>query len=597
MVGGAKTSSGSYKIGSGFTFVAKPLTFTGGSQMALYCGELGMWIGTSSQYDHPYYPVPPGGTMIVYNSSGYVTEGGSAISECSFCDVTTTVSGSGSIVVGGTDYNGRRMAGTSVTLTCSPTSGYRLKKLIVNGSTVATSNNSYTISSVQDDIAAVAYFVPTSYTVTCNSPSGGSVSFTKNGASASTPFTANVDEVIVCTATPNTDKMVQNFVVDGYVTSGGSTGPQTFTFTIYEREDDAVYNCNVSFCDRTAVADSVVGISGATFDPESETPTVPIDDATVTCNGTAVSRTNGAFLAYVGNTYVATAHAPTVFRTFGGWVNGNGELVSEAYSYGWTQGSQSVAITAAYADNPLYAENFLIGTSTSDAGTQSGTAYVAGCRATITRPSEESKVVGDVTKYLGGTRTVSVHGVSSTELPANWTFSGVYVSDTNASGGTKFYKANGASSVTFDNACDANIYAIFANGGTITPGDSDQGNSSIATGTAATGLFEWEGGASDMTMRYHSKRFVASMPMAISAARVYADGYATSSVNDVNLKVLAFQSPDTDDSRVTETTAKSQDAYRQPMRRPEKYIEVEVSAPHQVTQIAIATSMEALWQA
>ena len=105
-------------------------------------------------------------------------------------------------------------------------------------------------------------------------------------------------------------------------------------------------------------------------------------------------------------------------------------------------------------------------------------------------------------------------------------------------------------------------------------------------------IYKWEGDTVNKMASWRSKRFMASKPFNPSSARVYADAYP------VTLSIFMSSSPDA--PSLTEPTvsvyARNQDGFRLPMARPEKYIEIELSSRHDVTEAVISTSMEGLAQ-
>jgi len=105
-------------------------------------------------------------------------------------------------------------------------------------------------------------------------------------------------------------------------------------------------------------------------------------------------------------------------------------------------------------------------------------------------------------------------------------------------------------------------------------------------------IYKWEGDTVNKMASWRSKRFMASKPFNPSSARVYADAYP------VTLSIFMSSSPDAP-SALTPTVslyARSQDGFRLPMSRPEKYIEIELRSQHDVTEAVVSTSMEGLAQ-
>jgi hypothetical protein len=102
----------------------------------------------------------------------------------------------------------------------------------------------------------------------------------------------------------------------------------------------------------------------------------------------------------------------------------------------------------------------------------------------------------------------------------------------------------------------------------------------------ADAIFRWEGSADNKMLAWRSKRYVAAMPLNLSSARVYADGYP------VTLRVYTASSPDDPKTKIVAgMTVRGQCGFRLPMARPDKYVEVEVRADVAVTSVAVATSM------
>ncbi|MDX9860931.1 MAG: hypothetical protein RBS99_08425, partial [Rhodospirillales bacterium] len=105
-------------------------------------------------------------------------------------------------------------------------------------------------------------------------------------------------------------------------------------------------------------------------------------------------------------------------------------------------------------------------------------------------------------------------------------------------------------------------------------------------------VYEWEGESVTKMAVWRSKRYVGTKPMNMTSARVYSDGYP------VSMSVYSASSPD---HPVLEGSAASidvldQDARRLPMRRPEKYVEIEVRSMETVAEVAVSTAMEGLVQ-
>lgn len=105
----------------------------------------------------------------------------------------------------------------------------------------------------------------------------------------------------------------------------------------------------------------------------------------------------------------------------------------------------------------------------------------------------------------------------------------------------------------------------------------------------ASAIYQWEGRTDNKMMTWRSKRFVAAQPLNLSSARVYADRYP------LTLRVFTASSPDAPSGvPASELRINEQGARRLPVSRPEKYVELEVAAQGDVTEVAASTSMGGL---
>lgn len=107
---------------------------------------------------------------------------------------------------------------------------------------------------------------------------------------------------------------------------------------------------------------------------------------------------------------------------------------------------------------------------------------------------------------------------------------------------------------------------------------------------AAEHLVVFEGGSENRTARWRGKTFVSNVPVNFSCSKVYADGYP------VYVDVGIAQPPDSPHMAafVLRSTAQSQNPFRLPIRRQEKYTMVGVDTSFPVSAFALATSMEEL---
>ena len=104
-------------------------------------------------------------------------------------------------------------------------------------------------------------------------------------------------------------------------------------------------------------------------------------------------------------------------------------------------------------------------------------------------------------------------------------------------------------------------------------------------------VYKWEGGTASKMIEWRSKRYVSNKPFNPSSAKVYATVYP------VALSLYMCGSPDVPSTTPkVEVSVRNQDGRRLPMARPEKYIEIGVKASGEVSEVAVATSMEGLAQ-
>lgn len=98
----------------------------------------------------------------------------------------------------------------------------------------------------------------------------------------------------------------------------------------------------------------------------------------------------------------------------------------------------------------------------------------------------------------------------------------------------------------------------------------------------------WETGEENKTLEWRSKRFQNSIPTNLSSVQINGDGYP------LEFSVDYASSPDEPISNTQNNVIISitkQDPRRIPMRRPEKYIEIEVHSKNAINDITISTSM------
>jgi hypothetical protein len=103
-------------------------------------------------------------------------------------------------------------------------------------------------------------------------------------------------------------------------------------------------------------------------------------------------------------------------------------------------------------------------------------------------------------------------------------------------------------------------------------------------------LVLFESSSSNRTILWSSKTFVAPVPICFSSARIYAEAFP------IVLLLGASNNPSMPASalNVRSSLAVSQNSFRLPMRRPEKYLMFSVQASTTVLEVVISTSMEGI---
>ena len=206
--------------------------------------------------------------------------------------------------------------GTTVTVTASPDSGYKLDEILVNGSAITG-----TTFEVTEDAVVTATFTLIPPSVTTYEVSVGTV---ENGTVAvSTEGTVEEGTTITVTATPDTGYELNQILVNGTAITGNtfevaadSVVTATFTKTIYEVSVGTVENGRVWVNDSSAVG-CVMGsliVVTATPDEGYELTAILVDGAPIT--GTSFNVTGNHV---VTATFTSTTPDPT--PTYDGSIN------------------------------------------------------------------------------------------------------------------------------------------------------------------------------------------------------------------------------------------------------------------------------------
>ena len=108
-------------------------------------------------------------------------------------------------------------------------------------------------------------------------------------------------------------------------------------------------------------------------------------------------------------------------------------------------------------------------------------------------------------------------------------------------------------------------------------------------------ICEWEGSKTPKALVWRSKTYAASKPFNPSSCRVDGLGYPPSKL--VELMVDMFSAPDVDAKPTASTTLTNiadQDARRLPVRRMERYMQVQIKANVEIDTLLVGTSMEGI---
>ena len=500
--------------------------------------ELGGWLGGTPSSDSR--DVDAGET--VYSDSSLSTVIGTVSDATTFCFVSMSSVGGGTISTSTSLYGGRYVAvGADVSFSTTANPGKKLMSLSVNGI-------SYTGPVRADsDLIVVAEFCPLHYTVEDDGTTpGGYHVVAVNGVAASGSAQVDAGDVISITATPSSGYSFLYTEIDGvrHVSN-------PISFTVADRSNDDVINVKSVFGVVSSVTNRIVISGGGTV--------------SVSHGGSPIPVSSGEFAASIGLVYTVTATHETGMRVSGFYENGR--LVSSSSSYSFVQDSAEREITVVFSEQAKIEVTLFSGPDTS-----SLVETWEGCSCGVIAPSSSV-----------GTYTFTPSAASG------FHFVRLYIEDLDRIGKGRVIPAGQSYSVYIN--FNARVIAIFAaNDDPVEPQDDDQGN---ATQTMAA-LKSWEGSDARMTARWRSRRNVFTKPVAFSSARVLTNGYGETLPV---LTLAAYESPSTSDARETVRRVTSQDAFRLPSRRPEKYMEIEVTADARVLEIAVSSSMGGLWQA
>ena len=138
-----------------------------------------------------------------------------------YYSLTIQSTGNGNVLLRGTNVHDETKSfnineGTNATISFSPDNGYRIKSVKVNGSTIAVSNNQYTISNISRNTTVEVEFEAITYTLTIESTGNGSASYNGTTIRGSTSsFTVNEGSAATIRFNPDNGYMIKSVKVNG----------------------------------------------------------------------------------------------------------------------------------------------------------------------------------------------------------------------------------------------------------------------------------------------------------------------------------------------------------------------------------------------
>ncbi len=216
----------------------------------------------------------PAGSKDKYQATAGWNEFTNIIEVASGYTLTIQTGAGGTLVYNGTSISGSASNfsvenGSSATISISPNTGYRLSKLIVNGSDVtsAVKNNSYTVSNITANTTISATFEaipPTTYTLSITASGNGFASYSGTTVSGkTTTFTVNEGTSATITFTPDDGYRIASVKVDGTdVTSKVSGNKYTISGILTNTTVEVVFEAEQSGIDVTQYI-SATSLGGA----------------------------------------------------------------------------------------------------------------------------------------------------------------------------------------------------------------------------------------------------------------------------------------------------------------------------------------------
>jgi hypothetical protein len=621
------TSAGTLKLQKDGTTVATEssgtLTYTGAVDGATYQLACTMSDG---------YAFPP---MTLNPQSGETL---TVVFPMSFYEVRLAASADGSLAVTSPaepDYDdsgtAKYAAGRNVVVTATPNAGRELQKFIIENLVTHESsertqieNNQLTLSNISADylVTAVYELIDYSLSATVDSPSVGALTVEVSVGSA------HYGDTVTFTATPASGYSFEGWYLDGEKVDGAG----------------AEYSPTV-VSDLALVAKAKVAVA---LDIDAETGT----SASLTVNGAAYVPQTPVDVTLGDSLSFALSIATGYFDAWYSVVDGSRVLTPYDSSETITPTANTSLVAVVAADAPQRSATFDI---KNDEGGASVSA-AAGDVTLLPAPDSSSVVDGKLVFTYTGTKKVRVtcaasiegRGLSEPIAFTKATLNGVDYSENRefdlvVNGAielTLWYGSTGSRTVTigYTDGSDMTMGEILADGGTdpvtkprgqkvaifaapkngytfigwfsspTAQGDPlFDGEPSfeivVSTNVALYARFaqndhsicEWEGSKTPKALVWRSKTYAASKPFNPSACRVDGLGYPPSKL--VELTVDMFSAPDVNAKPTASTTLTNiadQDARRLPVRRMERYMQVQIKANVEIDILLVGTSMEGI---
>lgn len=356
-----------------------------------------------------------GTTFVMKEENAIVTATFNAIEY----NITVTAPQNGSLVAS----LAKATIGTVVTVTATPDAGYKLDGIYVNG--IAISGTSFTMKAEDAVVTATFSLLPPSY----YSVSVGTV---ENGSVALNTTSAQKDDVITVTATPNAGYELDKIYMNGTPITGNTFVMPAASVTVTATFKAIEYNVTVGAVNNGSLALSTDKAIIGTTVTVTATPDAGYELGQIFVNGTAIT----------GNTFVMKAEDAVVTATF------------NAIEYNVTVGTVENGSLALSTDKAIIGTTVTV-TATPDANYKLVAIYVNGVAITgntFTMKAEDAVVTAKfalagyaVTVVQGANGTVSVDKdfaeedevVTVTATPnANYKLVAIYVDGVAITGNT-----------------------------------------------------------------------------------------------------------------------------------------------------------------